>query len=308
MKILVLGAGALGGYYGARLAQAGADVTFLVRPKRSALLVERGLCVHSPLGDFHGQVNTVLAQDINSHYDAVLLTCKAYDLDSAVAAIKPAVGPATVIVPLPNGLAAYDSLDQHFGRERVMGGVAYIATSLNDSGEIVHLSELDRLSMGARSDRHVGVARAFYELVARTPGSRSLSEQIEQELWEKWVMISAGAAITCLMRAPICGISRASEGHRLIEQMLAECIEVARSNGFTPRVEAEKTIRGNLLDPNSKWAASMMRDIAKGAPKIEVDAIVGDMVRRAQAHGLQTPLLRIALCHLQSYEAGKLGS
>jgi 2-dehydropantoate 2-reductase len=305
MRILVLGAGALGGYYGARLAQAGADVTFLVRPKRSALLAERGLSVHSPLGDYRGQVNTILAQDINSHYDAVLLTCKAYDLDSAVAAIKPAVGPATVIVPLLNGLAAYDSLDEHFGRERVMGGVAYIATSLNDAGEIVHLSELDRLSVGARSNRHVDVAKAFYELVARTPGSRSLSEQIEQELWEKWVMISAGAAITCLMRAPICDISRADEGHRLIEQMLAECINVARSSGFAPRAEAEKTIRGSLLDPNSKWAASMMRDIAKGASKIEADAIVGDMVRRAQAHGLQTPLLRIALCHLQSYEAGK---
>jgi len=305
MKMLVLGAGALGGYYGARLAQAGADVTFLVRPKRAALLAERGLSVHSPLGDFHGQVNTILAQGIDSHYDAVLLTCKAYDLDSAVAAIKPAVGPATVIVPLLNGLCAYDTLDQHFGRERVMGGVAYIATSLNDSGEIMHLSELDRLSVGARSDRHVEVAKAFYEFAARTPGSRSLSEQIEQELWEKWVMISAGAAITCLMRAPICDISKADEGRHLIEQMLAECIEVARSSGFAPRAEAEKTIRGSLLDPNSKWAASMMRDIAKSTPKIESDAIVGDMVRRAQAHGLQTPLLRIALCHLQSYEAGK---
>jgi len=305
MKILVLGAGALGGYYGARLAQAGADVTFLVRPKRSALLAERGLSVRSPLGDFHGQVNTTLAQGIDGHYEVVLLTCKAYDLDSAVAAIEPAVGPATVIVPLLNGLAAYDSLDQHFGKERVMGGVAYIATSLNDSGEIVHLSELDRLSVGARSDRHGDVAKAFCALVAHTPGSRSLSEQIEQELWEKWVMISAGAAITCLMRSPICDIYRASEGRRFIEQMLAECIVVARSSGFAPRAEAEKTIRGSLLDPNSKWAASMMRDIAKGAPKIEADDIVGDMIRRAEAHGLQTPLLRIALCHLQSYEAGK---
>src|SRR5436305_1971639 len=122
MRILVLGAGAIGGYFGGRLAEAGVDVTFLVRPQRQRRLAEDGLVIRSPAGDINRKAETVLAGDIRSLYDVVLLTCKAYDLDAALHAIAPAMGPKSVIIPMLNGLLHLDILIKRFGRERVMGG------------------------------------------------------------------------------------------------------------------------------------------------------------------------------------------
>jgi 2-dehydropantoate 2-reductase len=161
MKILVLGAGALGGYYGARLLEAGAEVTFLVRQHRAAQLQEGGLVVQSPLGNVARTVNTVARDQVTPDYDLVLLTCKTYDLDHAITAIAPAVGERTGILPLLNGVATYDILDQHFGTRRVLGGVAYIAATLTPSGHILHLSPGDTLLIGQRAEATRALAASF---------------------------------------------------------------------------------------------------------------------------------------------------
>ena len=303
MKILVLGAGALGGYYGARLIEAGANVTFAVRAGRAAQLDRDGLVVASPLGDFSRPVQTMLAGDDHGLFDLVLLTCKAYDLDSAIGTIAPAVGPATAILPLLNGLAVYDRLDAVFGRPRVMGGVSYIATTLDPSGTVRHLSPFDRLSIGARDAAQAATARAVHEFAARSAGTRTLSHAIEQELWEKWVTICAGAAATCLLRATVGEIVSTRDGADIVERILAECIAVATEAGYAPRAEALAAARTTLLAENSTWAASMMRDIAANARRIESDAIIGDMIAAGERSGVATPMLRVAYCSVDAYAA-----
>src|SRR2546428_5468638 len=200
MKILVLGAGALGSYYGARLLEAGAAVTFLVRQHRATQLQEGGLVVQSPLGTVARTVHTITRDQVTPDYDLVLLTCKTYDWDQAIAAIAPAVGERTGILPLLNGVATYDILDQHFGTGRVLGGVAYIAATLAPSGHILHLSPGDTLLIGQRAEATTALAASLYEVVSHTPGTRLLSGDIAQDLWEKWVMIAAGAALAWVVR------------------------------------------------------------------------------------------------------------
>ena len=138
MKTLVLGAGAIGGYYGARLMEAGADVSFLVRPKRAAHLAAKGLVVRSDLGSVNRPVKTVESARASDRYELVLMACKGYDLPAAMDAIAPAAEHGAAVLPLLNGLSAYDRLDARFGRDNVLGGVAYIATMLETNGDIVH--------------------------------------------------------------------------------------------------------------------------------------------------------------------------
>jgi len=301
MRILVVGAGAMGGYYGARLIQAGADVTFLVRPKRAELLALNGLSVSSGLGDFSGPVKTVLREALKPEYDLILLSCKTYDLLSAMDDIASAVGPSTGIIPFLNGLSAYDQLDARFGRDRVLGGIAYIATMLSETGEIRHFGRDDMLVIGARSAATSHLAADFHTLLAKTPGARLLSPNVTQALWNKWVMLATGALMNCLMRGTIGDILATQEGEKLMKQALAESLAVAAAEGQALSPEDVGKIEGRLLDPQSAWAASMMRDITQHAQRLEADAIVGDMIIRATHHGIDVPLYRAAYCHLQVY-------
>lgn len=303
LKVLVLGAGALGGYYGSRLIQAGADVTFLVRSARAEHLQSEGLSVKSALGAFHDKVNTLLAGQTRETFDVVLLACKAYDLADAMSSIAPHIGPSTGIVPLLNGYRPYEDLDATFGREHVLGGVSYIATTLAEDGQIVHLNDADKLIVGARHDGQRELAESFFGLLKQSKGIRTLSTDIEQDLWEKWVMLATGAAVTCLMRASIAQIMATTDGAAIVERALAECTAVAAQAGRRPREQATTATRGLLFDPKSPWKASMLRDIERGLKRIEADAIVGDMVRRAVSAGVKPDVLTLAYSHLQAYTA-----
>jgi 2-dehydropantoate 2-reductase len=304
MKVLVLGAGAIGGYYGARLIEAGADVTFLVRPPRAAALAESGLIVRSDSAPIRTSVKTITnLENPPEKFELVLLACKGFDLESAMDSISPAVVGGARVLPLLNGLSVYDRLDLRFGRESVMGGVAYIATMLEKGGEIVHQGNIDRLLVGARTHAQRDLAARVHALFAKGPGLRGLSEAIEQELWNKWAMLAPGAAVTCLMRGNVGEIMRTSNGSAIMSKAIAECSAVASASGFALSDETSKQIHVRLLDPASTWAASMMRDIAQDAKRLEADDIVGDMLRRADSLGQDAALLRIAYSHLQVYEA-----
>jgi 2-dehydropantoate 2-reductase len=305
MKILVLGAGAMGGYYGARLLQAGADLTFAVRPRRREILARDGLVVHSALGDVRQPVRTVDAKAIDTVYDAVLLTCKGYDLMEALDDIAPAVGPDTVVLPFLNGLGAYGVLDRHFGRARVLGGVAYIATQMDGEGAIHHMGAGDTVLVGARSAdiKAEDAARRLVSLLQSSQGTRVLAPDIAQALWDKWAMLATGAALTCLMRGSIAQIHATTLGGTLVERAIAEAEAIASEDGYPVQGDSAARIHTLLLDPASNWQASMARDIAQNAPRIEHEEILGDLVRLGRRHGVATPLLDAAYCHLQVYAA-----
>lgn len=303
MKILVLGAGAIGGYYGARLLQAGADVSFLVRGKRKAHIDTQGLTVQSEIAGFSGPVATVSSEELRPQYDLALLACKTYDLDGAMQALAPAIGERTAILPFLNGLSTYDRLDARFGAARVLGGVAYIATMLKGDGAIAHMGKIDRVIVGARAPQAQDAAREIHELLAKSPGTREFSDNITQALWDKWVMITAGSLMCCLMRGTVQDILATRDGRELMSQAIDECMAVAAASGHVLADGVAKGMRERLLDANSAWAASMARDIEQGMPRLEADDVVGDMAARAQRLGLAAPLVRTAYCHLQVYGA-----
>ena len=301
MKILVLGAGAIGSYYGARLLQAGASVSFLVRSARARQLRQDGLRVHSELGDYAGPVDAVEVGAALPQADVVLLACKAYDLQDAARSIAPAVGPHTAILPFLNGLQTYDLLDAMFGKAQVLGGVAYVAVMLQADGSTRQLGTADRVVLGARTPHLQPLAEDLYALLARSPGQRTVDAGIEQQLWNKWVMLCSGAAVTCLFRGSIAQILATAHGRTLVEAALDECLQVSRAEGFALAPGEAQQIRGLLLNPASTWKASMMRDIDNRMAKLEADAIVGDMLVRAARHGVAAPTLQAAYAHLQVY-------
>lgn len=301
MRILVVGAGAIGGYFGGRLLEAHQDVTFLVRPRRAAQLAGKGLRISSRFGDvFIRSPRTILAESLHKPFDLVLLSSKAYDLQDAIASFAPAVGPATAILPLLNGMRHLDILAQRFGQERVLGGQCLIAATLNPEGEIVHLNDTHNLSFGerdgSRSERVIGIEKVFSGALFRT----LLSQAVLQEMWEKWVFIAAGAGITCLMRAAVGDIVTAGAAH-LASTLLDECATVAAREGFSPSETSMQRSRSMLTQPGSSLTASMLRDIERGA-LIEAEHIVGDLLERANRRSVNTPLLRIAYAHLKAYE------
>ena len=311
MRFLVLGAGAVGGYFGGRLAEAKRDVTFLVRGPRATALAEHGLAVESPVGDFRVPVNLATADRVGGPYDVVLLTAKHYDLDSAIEAIRPGMGPDSAVLPLLNGLVHLDRLDAAFGAERVLGGVAYVGASLLPDGSIRHHNRLSGIALGERlmehdrgTEAHGGVServRAIEEEFASTPVSAPASDNILQEMWEKFVMITAMAGMNCLLRGTVGEIAASDDGVALMTAALAECHSVAAAAGFAPRPQAHERVEAMLTERGSINSASMRQDLEAGG-RTEADAILGDMLRRARGFGIATPLLRAAYCHLQVHE------
>jgi 2-dehydropantoate 2-reductase len=303
MKLLVLGAGGIGGYYGGRLAQGGCDVTFLVRPKRREQLQRDGLRIESPKGNVQMPVKTVLAEQLKPEYDAVLFTCKAYDLDSAMDAIAPAMASAkAVVIPMLNGIAHLAKLDRRFGAGAVMGGTCQINVTLRKDGVVFHGDPLQRLAFGERDKSKSRRAQAFADALAKSTIDWSLSHDILLEMWEKVVFLSALAATTTLFRGNVREIIAAPGGKQAMERVLAANEEIATREGFTPRPDAMTRARARITDPEGLWSASMLRDLEGGGP-VEADHIVGFMLELARKHGVDDTILSIAYTHLKTYEA-----
>lgn len=304
MRILILGAGGIGGYFGARLQQAGADVRFLVRPARARMLKEHRLRVWSPLGDVEVTPGLLTAIDDGDHFDLVLLSCKAYDLASATEAIAPAVGPHSVVVPLLNGIAHLEVLDARFGRTRVAGGVAHLALTVDETGAIRHLNATQRLIIGARAQPAPSALDWLGALITRLSPDYSVSADIEQDMWDKLVFISVLAGATCLMRASIGDIVDTRAGRGLIEGMLDESAAIATACGHAPSISRLAGYRGQLTETGSTLTASMLRDVLRGAPT-EAEHVLGDLVRRAEQTSIPAPRIDLALSALQAYETAR---
>jgi 2-dehydropantoate 2-reductase len=307
MRILVVGAGAIGGYFGGRLLQAGQDVTFLVRPKRAAELASAGLVIKSPAGDVTlKNPPTVQADKLAEKFDVVLLSCKAFDLEDAIKSFVPAVGPNTSIIPLLNGMLHLDVLDKKFGKEHVLGGLCAIAVTLNEKREVVQLAPMQSLGFGERDGKMTDRVKAIAEAFAKGNCGAAPSEHVMQDMWEKWVFLASLAASTCLMRTSVGNIMAVPGGKDFLLGMLDEASAVATAEGFAPAGPFFQRTRGILTTEGSPMTASMFRDVRAGLP-VEADHVIGDLVARADAAKIPVPKLRTAYTHLKAYEKQRAG-
>ena len=301
MKILIVGCGGVGGYFGGRLLATENDVTFYVRTKRAQFLNENGLKIDSCRGNADLVVKTVTKDSISEQYDLILLTCKSYGLNACLDEIASAIDSNTLILPLLNGLAHYELLAQKFGMSRVLYGYCNISTGIDEAGNIKHYTAIHELTIGRDQ---AAMADDVYQQVLTCLKLANFnvrsSNHIWQELWEKFVFINALAGGTTLLRADIGTIVATSNGDSVIETMLNECQSIAKEAGFEVRKRADKMARGAMLQVGSTFSASMYKDMLANK-EVESEALLGDMVKRAQEFELSTPLLNAAYCQLQVY-------
>jgi 2-dehydropantoate 2-reductase len=303
LKILIVGAGAVGGYFGARLAAAGRDVTFLVRPNRAAALRAQGLQVKSPLGDLTLQPKLVIAEDLSGPFQLIFLSVKAYALEAAMKDFAPAVGPNSLILPVLNGMAHMARLEARFGRDALIGGACRIAVTLQDV-VIRQLMPLQQIGYGELDGAESERVRAVDAAMQGVGFDASISSTILPDMWEKWVQLASLGGANCLLRGSIGEIVAAPGDQATALPILQEAADVARSCGYPPSDRFMSTATTSLTQPGSPLASSMYRDL-KGGAAVEVDAILQDLVDRGHANGVNTPLLRAAAAQLHLYQAAR---
>jgi 2-dehydropantoate 2-reductase len=301
MKILVVGAGAVGGYFGARLAEAGRDVTFLVRSSRAQQLQRDGLRILSPHGDLTIKPQTITSDQIHSPFDVVFLSVKSLALDQAIADMAPAVGPATMIYPVLNSMRHINTLTRRFGPAAVLGGVCMVSTELDPQGRIVQINEMQKLVYGEQNGQTTPRIQQLDETLRGAGFDTELSSNIVQAMWQKWVFIATLGLVTCLFNAPVGEINAVPYGEETALQSLDECASVAAACGYPAPEAFLNRIRQQLIAKGSGLTSSMYRDMQEGH-KVEVDTILGDLLDHGRSHNLKTPLLQAACVRLRVYQ------
>lgn len=305
MRILVVGAGAVGGYFGARLTAAGRDVTFLVREARAAQLRSTGLQVTGPRDHFSVAPRLLTASELQAEpqaFDLLLLSVKAYALEAAMNDFAPAVGPATVVLPLLNGMRHLDVLDARFGPEHVLGGSTRISADLDENGHVHSFEDLQDLVFGARSRASAAPIEAVAAALHNAGFDDRPSDDIVAFMWQKWVLLSSLGAMTCMMRGSIGEVVSAPGGRETAHAIVAEAIAIATACGYAPTEAFATTTYARLSAEGSALTASMYRDMMRGRP-VEADQILGDLLQRGEAAGVAAPLLRAAYVQLSVYAA-----
>ncbi|PRH84450.1 2-dehydropantoate 2-reductase [Labrys okinawensis] len=302
MRILVVGAGATGGYFGGRLMQAGRDVTFLVRPARAEKLRTEGLRIVSPFGNAELAPKLVTTGDIAETYDLVLLTVKAYGLEAALDDIAPAIASETMILPVLNGMRHVDVIKARFGEKALLGGVCLIAATIDGEERIVQLTPMHNLIYGEMSGERSERIKALDATMQGAGFNAKLSDDIERDMWGKWITLASLGGICCLMRGSVGEIEAAPGGLAFVLRFFDEVVSVVKAVGKLPGAPILDMARAMLTQKGSAMASSMYRDLQKGAP-IEADQIIGDLLTRAQEAGIETPLLSAAYTNLAIYQA-----
>ncbi|WP_149537303.1 ketopantoate reductase family protein [Siccirubricoccus phaeus] len=304
MKLLIVGAGSTGGYFGARLAAAGRDVTFLLRPGRAKQIAAQGLQIVSPHhGDLSITPRVVTTGSIDGAYDAILLTVKAYHLDQALEDIAPAVGKETMIMPVLNGMRHVDAITARFGAKALIGGVCKVATTLDAEGRIRQLAPFQSLTYGEMDGSETPRLRALDAALSGAGFDAVLSPRVVAEMWEKWVLLASLGGVTCLGGGPVGQVVATPGGSAFILGLIDEVVAVTNAEGFPPAPAFLSLIRTQFSNPASPQASSMFRDMQDGR-WVEADQILGDMVARGAQHGIATPLLNAAHTRLRVYQAG----
>jgi 2-dehydropantoate 2-reductase len=301
MRILVVGAGSVGGYFGGRLAQAGRDVSFLVRPARAAALREHGLRIVSPHGDATLRPRLLLAEELRGTFDAVLLTVKAFALDAALEDLASAVGPETMILPVLNGMGHVPVIQRRFGERALAGCACKVATILDKEGRVVQLTKLQDIAYGEMDGSLTARIRALDAAMQGAGFDARLSDDIAREMWEKWILLASVGGLTCLMRGALGEIEAAPGGRDVVLAFFEEVVRIVAAVGVPPSEGFLAGARGLLTQKGSTQTSSMYRDLLQGAP-LEAEAIIGDLAARARQAGVPAPLVSAAHTHLGLYQ------
>ena len=262
MKVLILGVGGLGGFFGAHLQKTNCDVTFLVRDNTKKIVSENGIKILSDFGNFKINPILITKKDLKINYDVVIISCKAYHLDEAIADLKSTQKNA-IIIPLLNGQAHINKLEKAFKKENVFGGVAHVSSNTKSPGEIKHVGKIKRLSFGSRHKANQDIANEFYQLCRKADFQTVLSDNIDQDIWEKWIFIATIAGATTLFQTSIDIISKKPNGKIFIQNLWNECINISKENGYELRTEAKNLHEDLLFKSDVPFKASMLVDMEK---------------------------------------------
>jgi len=302
VKVLVLGAGAVGGYFGARLAEKGVDVTFLGRERRREQLKQRGLRVQSVHGDIHlEQPQLIVSGEKAGPFDVILLSNKAYHLDDSIESIEPYVGGNTVILPLLNGIAHMERLWDTFGRDRVLGGLCFIETTLNPEGDVVQTSQTHDMVFGEWEGGGSERVEALKQAFAGTKASIRASADVQRDMWQKYLFITTLSGITTLMNSSVGPIRDAVYGLELTRQLAEESAAVMRKLGAPIDEDVEDKQMDTFMKQGYRMKASMLRDMEKGLP-VEADHLQGFLIQKADQLGIAVPMLKVVYNNLKVYE------
>ncbi|WP_459501311.1 2-dehydropantoate 2-reductase [Bacillus sp. C1] len=301
MRILVLGAGGIGGYFGGRLVEKGEDVTFLVRSGRKQQLEKNGLVIRSIKEDFSFTPQLIIKTESVDPFDLILFSTKTYHLEEAINDLKPFVGENTIIIPLLNGIAHLSALQQVFGEDKVIGGLCFIETTLNDEGDVVQTSAADQLVFGEIKNLHTERIHRVVDTLKGTKASFVLSNHIVQDMWHKYLFITVMSGVTTLMRAPIGPIRESDGGRDLIRNLFEEVAQIMKVSGAP--------IQDHIVDEHMKtidkisydMKSSMQRDMEKGS-SIEGEYLQGYLLKLAKQLHIDAPLLKIIYQNLKVYE------
>jgi 2-dehydropantoate 2-reductase len=301
MRFLVVGAGAIGGYFGGRLVQKGEDVTFLVRPSKQLQLADTGLVVKSVNGDFVTPVQTITYGEPAEPFDCIIVAVKAYHLPGLLIDLAPYVGEHTLILPLLNGYDHFGVLGRHFGPEKVLGGLCYIESTLDDQGAIVQNSPFHRIVFGEWAG---GVSERSQQLFSHLDSAGFtvvLSDDIQRVVWQKYVFIVSLSGITTMMDSPVGPIIMTPESRAIYTQLLNEIVSLARSAGMPIDSDLESHTLQTMDSLHPSLMSSMQRDMQKKQP-IEADHLHGSLLALAAPGEGDYPILQTIYARLKVYE------
>jgi len=301
MQILIVGAGAVGGYFGGRLAQAGRDVTFLVRDKRAEEIRARGLQILSPYGNLTLHPKIVTANQIDGPFEAILLGVKSYALAGVMDDLALAVGSETMILPVLNGMSHIHALIARFGSDAVLGGVCLVATEIDPEGRIRQLADFQKLIHGELDGRDTARVQKLGASLRGAGFDVTISSHIVADMWQKWVQLASLGAVTCLLRGNVGEIAAVPGGAALALSALRECADISTACGYPHSSDFLEQQAVALTAPGSPSTSSMYRDLKKGA-SVEVDSILGDLLEHGAKHNLTTPILQAAFVSLSIYQ------
>lgn len=305
MKTLILGAGAVGGYFGGRLVEKGESVTFLVREGRKSQLDKTGLVIKSKHGNFQSPIHTIVSGEEVEAYDLIILSVKAYHLENALASVTPYVGENTAILPLLNGRSHVEKLQKTFGKDKVLGGLCFVESTLNAEGEIIQESPRHDIVFGELDGSVSTRVEQINKLFSGANFAAISSPTIGKDMWNKYIFITALSGMTCLMESSVGPILEKKEGKEVYKLLIEELCAVANATGATLDDDvAEKTMRTTTA-LSYEMKASMYKDMEKGLP-IEADHLQGNFIKLAKQYGVAIPILKTVYTKLKIYEQAKL--
>ncbi|MDF0726356.1 ketopantoate reductase family protein [Cytobacillus sp. S13-E01] len=301
MRILIVGAGAVGGYFGGRLLEKGEDVTFLVREKRKGLLQANGLKLNSVHGNVDLKPKVLTVKDTSEAFDVVIVSTKAYHLSDVVDSIEPFVAKNTMILPLLNGVSHVEVLQNRFGKENVIGGLCFIESTLDVTGQVVQTSPIHDLVFGELSGERTERIEKLEKAFSGTKANFRLSDEIVREMWHKYLFITTLSGVTTLMRAPIGPIRESIGGQETIERLVKELSTVMRAIQAPIAETIEQIMLERVQAMGYDMKSSMQRDMEKGQA-VEADHLQGYIYNIAQTEKLNVPVLQVIYSNLKVYE------